>query len=334
MKKVLGAMSGIIFAVFSIAILGMLMSFTWGALGMLFPSSFVNQMWGMIMFDLAAMCWALAFVFQSNSVGQYAASGIGFIIAFLGTLLMVTADVIMGGQTFVQNANMGQYLVYGFVIVTAIHAALIYLHHASAPEIHQKINIGIASGEITTEAIRQATSELDAQKADLARSISRDISTSVKRDLNIPIAVDPNVGFVPAQAQPQYVEAPRPTAQPHKKQSWFDRMKQTIKPAPMNTNEQVIVNTPQLKKNPLPGPADRELAASIMPGIAPYRSCPKCDDLVPLAQTHCLACGQEMTPISQWSNKPTDPQQNYHPVPMKSPAEETPAPGDAPFPGE
>jgi hypothetical protein len=254
MKKVLGAMSGIIFAVFSIAILGMLMSFTWGALGKLFPNSFVNQMWGMVMFDIAAMCWALAFVFKSSSVGQYAAAGIGFIIAFLGTLLMVTAEVIMGGQTFVQNVNMGQYLVYGFVIVTAIHAALIYLHHASAPEIHEKINIGIARGEITTEAIRQATAELDEQKADLARTISGRISNDVKRDLNLPvsdIAVDPKVGFVPSNTQP--------AGQSGRKQSWFERMKSTVKPtAALQKKEQTVVQQVELAEKPASSPKTEE----------------------------------------------------------------------------
>jgi len=253
MKKVLGAMSGIIFAVFSIAILGMLMSFTWGALGKLFPDNFVNQMWGMVMFDIAAMCWALAFVFKSSSVGQYAAAGIGFIIAFLGTLLMVTAEVIMGGQTFVQNVNMGQYLVYGFVIVTAIHAALIYLHHASAPEIHEKINIGIARGEITTEAIRQATAELDEQKADLARTISGRISNDVKRDLNLPvdIAVDPKVGFVPTNTQS--------AEEPGKRQSWYSKFKDTVRPPKnMVKKEQTVVQQVELAEKPASSPKTEE----------------------------------------------------------------------------
>lgn len=192
MKKVLSAMAGIIFAVFSIAILGMLMSFTWGALGMLFPGSFTNQIWGMVMFDIAAICWGLAFVFKSSSVGQYAAAGIGFVVAFLGTLLMVAAEVIMGGQTFVQNVNMGQYLVYGFVIVTAIHAALVYFHHASAPEIREQISVGVARGEIVTHAIEKATRELDAEKEELSHTITQDIISKAKRDL----------GLIPAQGTP------------------------------------------------------------------------------------------------------------------------------------
>jgi hypothetical protein len=243
MKKVLGAMSGIIFSVFCIAILGLLMSFTLGALKKLFPDSFVNQMWGLVLFDIAAMVWGLAFVFKSNSVGQYAASGIGFITGFAGTLLMVAFEVITSGQTFVTDGgSLGRWAVYGFIIVTAIHAALVYFHHASAPDIHEKINVGIARGEITTEAIRQATQVLEIEKAQLAATIHREIVDQVKRDLNIPILADPSMPFLPAKAQPLTVPYPIEQTQPKaKKQSWFERMKGTFnksQPAPMVKNEQ------------------------------------------------------------------------------------------------
>lgn len=248
MKKVLGAMSGIIFSVFCIAILGLLMSFTMGALKKLFPDSFVNQMWGLILFDIAAMVWGLAFVFKSNSVGQYAAAGIGFITGFLGTLLMVAFEVMTSGQQFVQGGDsLGRWAVYGFILVTAIHAALVYLHHATAPDIHEKINVGIARGEITTEAIRQATESLEVQKAMLAQTIHTNIVEQVKRDLNIPIAVDPAVGFVPAtQTQIAY-----PVEQSKKKQSLFGWMK---KPTGMVKNEQAIVDMPKLQEQPAPAP--------------------------------------------------------------------------------
>jgi hypothetical protein len=238
MKKVLGAMSKFIFALFSLLVLGLLMSLTYGALKILFPNNFANQMWGLVMFDIAAMCWALAFVFQSNSVGQYASAALGFIVAFLGTLLMVAAEVILDGQTFVENSSIGQWMVYGFIIVTAIHAALVYIHHAMAPDISEAINIGVARGEITSEAIRQATQVLDTQKAELAHSIHQDIVDNVKRDLNIPVAVDPAVGFVPA------VSVPYPVEPKLKNKSWFAKFKDTLTPAQkkaaMKQNEQTV----------------------------------------------------------------------------------------------
>lgn len=76
-------------------------------------------------------------------------------------------------------------MVYGFVIMTAIHSALLYAHHSAAPNIHEKINVGIARGEIVTEAITQATKTLEAEKSALAQSIHADIVNQVKRDLGL-----------------------------------------------------------------------------------------------------------------------------------------------------
>jgi hypothetical protein len=163
------------------------MSLTFGALGKLFPDNFMNQIWGLVLFDIAAMIWALVFVFKSESTMQYALAAIGFIGAFVGTLAMVAVEVMMGGQTFIEVESwVGEWLVYGYVIFTALHSALLYAHHATAPDIHEKINVGIARGEIVTEAIKQATDSLEVQKAALARSIHADIVAQVKRDLGLP----------------------------------------------------------------------------------------------------------------------------------------------------
>jgi len=186
MKKVIASGAGILFSVFGIAILGLLMSLTFGALGKLFPGNFTNQLWGLVLFDIAAIVWALVFVFKSESTGQYAISAIGFIASFVGTLGMVAVEVMLSGQTYVEVQDwVGQWLVYGFVIMTAIHSALLYAHHATAPDINEKINVGVARGEITTEAIKQATRSLKVHKAALAESIQRDIVDQVRRDLGL-----------------------------------------------------------------------------------------------------------------------------------------------------
>ena len=186
MKKVIASAAGILFAVFGISILGLLMSLTFGALGKLFPGNFTNQLWGLVLFDIGAMIWAMVFVFKCQSTGQYAIASIGFVAAFVGTLGMVAIEVMLGGQTYVEvEPWVGQWLVYGFVIMTAIHSALLYAHHAAAPDIHEQINVGIARGEIVTEAIKQATHSLDVHKALLAKSITQDILNQVNRDLGL-----------------------------------------------------------------------------------------------------------------------------------------------------
>jgi apolipoprotein N-acyltransferase len=199
MKKVLAQGTKYVFGVFGIAILGLLMSLTYQALQRIFPTSFINTIWGLVLFDIAAICWALTFVYGSETVTQYAVSAIGFLTGFLGTLGMVAAEVILGQALFTTNAEqISQWLVYGFIGATAIHAALLYGHHASSQAIKQRIDVGIARGEITTEAIKQATATLDAERVQLAETITREIVDQVKRDLNIPILADPRMPFLPA----------------------------------------------------------------------------------------------------------------------------------------
>lgn len=186
MKKVLSSITRWIFSAFGIAILGLLMSLTYQALGRIFPGSLENQIWGLILFDAAAICWALAFVFGSETVGQYAIAALGFLTGFLGTLLMVGAEVMLGQNlTPVETQQVGQWMVYGFIGATALHAILLYAHHATGKEIRQRIDIGIARGEVTTEAIRQATASLDQEKTTLAQTIAADIISQAKRDLGL-----------------------------------------------------------------------------------------------------------------------------------------------------
>jgi hypothetical protein len=234
MKKVIGKMSAFIFGGFGIAVLALLMSLTYGALQKLFPDSFSNQMWGLVMFDIAAMCWAIAFVFQSKSTMQYAAAGLGFIVGFVGTLGMVAAEVILSGQTMAQieTGEIGKWMVYGFIIVTALHAGLIYAHHAGAPEIAEQINVGVARGEIVTEAISQATKTLETQKAQLAETIHHDIVSQVKRDLGLyPVAGTPfepkNLETAPLPVAWAKQEDATATARPlpwsQRLQNWMNR---------------------------------------------------------------------------------------------------------------
>ena len=206
MKKVLQAASKYIFAAFGVAVLALLMSLTYSALARIFPDSLINRMWGLVMFDIAAMCWAVAFVFASETTGQYATAAIGFVVGFIGTLGMVAAEVALSSGV-IETGDISQWMVYGFIVVTALHAALLYAHHATAADIHEKINVGIARGEIVTTAIQQATRELDESKAQLAVTIHNDIVSQVKRDLGL-MEADPEMPFLPKDKKYQQTVMP------------------------------------------------------------------------------------------------------------------------------
>ena len=186
MKKVIAEGTKYLFGLFGIAILGLLMSLTYQALGRIFPTSPTNQMWGLVLFDIAAITWALAFVFSCETTGQYAVAIIGFLTGFIGTLIMVGAEVMLGQTlTTTNSTEIGRWLIYGFIGATILHATLVYAHHYNGQAIRQKVEIGIARGEVTTEAIKQANTFLDIEKTNLARTIADGIIADTKRELGL-----------------------------------------------------------------------------------------------------------------------------------------------------
>lgn len=203
MKKVIGAIAGLFFGAFCMGVIGLMISLTYSALGRIFPDSFENQMWGLVIFDIATLAWGMAFAFKSHSMGQYAAAGAGFLVGLVGTLGMIAAEVTLSGTTLTSGAvdtvQIGRWMVYGFIACTALHVILVYAHHGAGPELAQQISTGISRGEIRDKAIKDAEKQLEQERALLARDITADIVASVRRDLQLPIPADPNMPFLPAE---------------------------------------------------------------------------------------------------------------------------------------
>lgn len=237
MKKVFGAIAKIAFTLFTLGVFGMLMAYTFSALGRLFPGDIGNQIWGMILFDIAAIVWALAFVFESRSLGQYALAAIGFLTAFVGTVGMVAAEVLLAGGQFAEQAQeISKWMTYGFILVTILHVSLLYAHHAAAPEVDEQIRVGVARGEIVSHAINEAEKGLDTQKAQLAQAITADIIGRVARDLSLQ-AYTPRVLDLPALPVDDSLNA-NANGWPMPRQEevapvpvFFDRLKNLLKPA-------------------------------------------------------------------------------------------------------
>ena len=258
MKKVIGKMSGFIFAAFGIGVFALLMSLTYQALQKLFPASPDNQLWGLIIYDIAAICWAMAFVFLCKSVVQYAAAGMGFIVALLGTLGMVAAEVILGGQTLIptQTQQIGQWMVYSFIGVTAFHVIMIYVHHGAAPDIWEQIDIGIARSQVTDAAMRQATKKIEIETHMLADTLADEIVNRVKRDLNIPISA---TGTVFDPNQNQAVTLPLPALVETETQALNrERARQGLPPLAVPPNDppyiQPTKDEPTSAQSPFPAP--------------------------------------------------------------------------------
>jgi apolipoprotein N-acyltransferase len=185
MNKVWKRASAYIFGAFGFGVFGLVLSLTYSALTIIFPNDLINHILGLVLFDISAVAWGLAFVYLSETVTQYAIAALGFLTGFGGTLIMVAAAVWMSSGLAAAGTDISRWVSYGFIVVATIHLTLIYAHQANKPAIHEQIEVGIARGGIVARAIQQARDELEQQQEELARMIYSEIVERVKRELGL-----------------------------------------------------------------------------------------------------------------------------------------------------
>ena len=189
MKKILPKLAALLFGAFIVGMFGLVISLTFSALGRIFPDNFTNQIIGLVLFDIAALAWGMAFVYQSKSTSQYAVAAIGFLVGIAGTLAMIASEVMLSAEGLTTPPPwVGKALVYGFVICAALHLVLGYAHKAASPEVDASIRLGAAQAEITEEAIMQAETQLENNRAALGQLITPRLTAGIKRNLNLPVS--------------------------------------------------------------------------------------------------------------------------------------------------
>jgi len=189
MKKVLKPLAGILFTAFIVGMFLLVISLTFSALGRIFPDNFTNQIVGLVLFDLAALAWGLAFVYRSESVFQYGIAALGFLVGLAGTVVMVASEVMLSASNLTTPPEwIGKAMTYGFIGAAVIHLILGYAHAATSPDVDAQIRLGASQAEITSEAIRQAEAELESRRAALGDIIRPRLVAGIKRNLNLPVS--------------------------------------------------------------------------------------------------------------------------------------------------
>src|SRR3990167_3086002 len=117
MKNVMKYVALILFSLFAVAVFALMMSFSFSALGRVYPDNLLNQGMGLVLFDIGALAWLVVFIYKAVGGLQRAGALVCFALDFLGTLGLVAIEVLLGGQIYVAVAPwVGQSLVYVFKI--------------------------------------------------------------------------------------------------------------------------------------------------------------------------------------------------------------------------
>jgi len=184
MIKLLGPLAKTLFALFILAVFAGVMYYSFHALGLIFPGDLAGQMFGMALFDLAALVWFLVFVKNCQSTMQYVFSAIGFMLGIVGTLGLVGIEVGISSG-LLEAAPMAKPLSYIFLGALLGHLLLIYATHAAAPEISAEISLGVERAKITAQAEKDAERILMNNQAALSGPIADELVRRVLQDLNL-----------------------------------------------------------------------------------------------------------------------------------------------------
>jgi hypothetical protein len=152
---------------------------TYDVIGMILPGSVYMQWLGITFFDGGALVWWLMFVTKARGTRQRLWSLSAFVMDIAGAMLMIYAELNLGGQTLITPpAWLGKYLINGTTIVMALNILLGYLYHMSAPEDIAAAQDQDADDEIEEVTRAQQRAYLDANIHNLAapmfaRSVAR-----------------------------------------------------------------------------------------------------------------------------------------------------------------
>ena len=184
MKKLIPSIAAFFFAVFVLGVFAAMMFYSWQGLANIFPNDLLGQIFGMLMFDLAALIWFAGFVYLSRTISQYVIAFVGFLVGLAGTLGLIGIEVgISSGM--LESEMMVKPLTYIFIGVLVGHVVLVYSHHASAPETAADISLGVEKAKITGRAEEEATRYLTENVQGLAQPIARELIKRVMEDLNL-----------------------------------------------------------------------------------------------------------------------------------------------------
>jgi hypothetical protein len=150
---------------------------TYDLLRTIMPGDNLTPIFGLALFDVGAIVWLLTFLKKAKGLGQRAVSLIAFAVDFIGSALMVIADLFLGGQTLAQVPDFiqGQTVVWVVGGVAALNLAMGYFFHILDPEEAKEIEMQTEVDNLAEEGLKEAKRLLREQKPELAALIAGDL---------------------------------------------------------------------------------------------------------------------------------------------------------------
>lgn len=180
MRDVLSVAAKILFYVLALVVIAWTASLTIELVSRLLPGDTITPFFALALFDGGALVWALVFLFMAQGLSQRAISLILMLLDLAGVIGMSIAELFLGGQQMAAiPQGLGQLVVWGVGLWTAINVVAVYAFHIVDPAQMTEIEVRSMQDRVQAEALSQVKASIHERSTVLAGVIARRIETDV-----------------------------------------------------------------------------------------------------------------------------------------------------------
>lgn len=178
----------------------------------------------LVMFDVGQVAWLFVFLNYARGAGQRAVSIGACLLDFVGVGLMVTAEILLGGQSLVAAPqNLATYAVWGLGLWTVANVGAVILFHLLQPEARKKMAMQSEMDAVFEESLQRLTN----MRAAHSGRLSQQMANGMMQQLVAQLAADADRDGIPdvwQDALPQ-IAGPGSNAEPPALPGKVDRLK-------------------------------------------------------------------------------------------------------------
>lgn len=162
---------------------------TWLVMGRVLPGNEAARYMALAFFDGGAFVWAGMYIFKAKGTPQRGISLILLIIDLVGVVLLVIAEIYLGGQSLVNiPAWTGRLVVNTVVVVFTLNLIGWYYYHINSPETREAITAQELEDELTEQAEQQARANIEREARALGALLAGRVTSRIKYRMRLPMS--------------------------------------------------------------------------------------------------------------------------------------------------
>ena len=176
MKNFYRLLAKVLFSLVGVGVFLFVATLTLNLAKRIYPDDLFTPWFSLLIFDIGALTWLFVFSHSAEGGGQRVISVLMFVIDLVGVFVVVSAEVMLGGQELAEiPPEVGQYAVYALIAWTFVNLVGFYLFHLFSPENVRNIIQRSAADKITARSLEMLEQRTDEISDEVATELAHDL---------------------------------------------------------------------------------------------------------------------------------------------------------------